>query len=274
MSRRSPSWKLARHCSPFSYRRSPGPCIGARLCYDESQPTLPRVGFPVACGAVPPEIEPPVPSLLIALFKPYDVLCQFTDAEGRATLKALVPVPGIYPVGRLDRDSEGLLLLTDDGPLAHRLTDPRYGHPRTYLVQVEGIPDDGALEQLRRGLILNDGPTLPAEAERLAEAPDLPERSVPIRVRKSVPTCWLRLTLREGRNRQVRRMTAAVGHPTLRLVRVAIGPIALGTLVPGERRELSEAERQDLHAIRDPISGPGRRPQTRRRRHYPKRRRS
>jgi 23S rRNA pseudouridine2457 synthase len=203
-------------------------------------------------------------SRLIALFKPYDVLCQFSDAEGRATLKAFVPIPGIYPVGRLDRDSEGLLLLTDDGPLAHRLTDPRYGHPRTYLVQVEGVPGDAALEQLRRGLVLNDGPKLPAEAERLAEPPDLPERPVPIRFRKSAPTAWLRLTLREGRNRQVRRMTAAVGYPTLRLVRVAIGPISLGTLAPGDWRELSEAEHLALEAIRGERAGSAVKPRTRR----------
>jgi pseudouridine synthase len=210
---------------------------------------------------------PAVPPRLIALFKPYDVLSQFTDAEGRATLKAFVPIPGIYPVGRLDRDSEGLLLLTDDGPLAHRLTDPRYEHPRTYLAQVERIPDDDALEKLRRGVTLSDGPTRPAEVERLAEPPELPERSVPIRFRKSVPTAWLRLTLREGRNRQVRRMTATIGHPTLRLVRVAIGPVALGGLDPGQWRELSEPERQALQAIRDQRSRPPGRPQSRRRPH-------
>jgi pseudouridine synthase len=206
-----------------------------------------------------------VPSRLIALFKPYDVLSQFTDAVGRATLKSLVPIPGIYPVGRLDRDSEGLLLLTDDGRLAHRLTDPRYEHPRTYLVQVERIPDDEALERLRRGVELRDGPTRPAEVERLHEPPDLPERAVPIRFRKSVPTAWLKLTLREGRNRQVRRMTAAVGHPTLRLVRVAIGPVTLGELAPGQWRELSEPERRALEAIRDPDPNSPRRPQSRRR---------
>jgi 23S rRNA pseudouridine2457 synthase len=153
-----------------------------------------------------------------------------------------VPLPGVYPVGRLDRDSEGLLLLTDDGRLAHRLTDPRYGHPRTYLAQVERVPGPEAVEALRRGVVLGDGPTRPAGAEMLAEPPDLPERPVPIRFRKNVPTAWLRLTLREGRNRQVRRMTAAVGHPTLRLVRVAIGPVTLGGLAPGEWAELTAAE--------------------------------
>lgn len=180
------------------------------------------------------------------LFKPFDVLCQFTDSTGRATLKDYVPIPGLYPVGRLDRDSEGLLLLSNDGRLAHRLTDPRYGHPRTYLVQVERIPGPEALATLRRGLVLKDGPTLPAEAELLAEEPILPERPVPIRFRKNVPTAWLRLILREGRNRQVRRMTAAVGHPTLRLVRVAIGPIMLADLKPGQWRDLSPRERAAL----------------------------
>jgi 23S rRNA pseudouridine2457 synthase len=207
-----------------------------------------------------------VPPCLIALFKPYDVLSQFTDADGRATLKAFVPIPGIYPVGRLDRDSEGLLLLTDDGPMAHRLTDPRYEHPRTYLVQVERVPVADALENLRRGVILGDGPTRPAEVESLPEPPELPERPVPIRFRKNVPTAWLRLTLREGRNRQVRRMTAAVGHPTLRLVRIAIGPITLGELAPGEWRELSDPERDALRAVRDEPRKSARRPQSRRRR--------
>jgi 23S rRNA pseudouridine2457 synthase len=180
------------------------------------------------------------------LFKPFDVLTQFTDAAGRATLKDHFPIPGVYPVGRLDRDSEGLILLTDDGPLAHRLTDPRFEHPRTYLAQVEHIPDEAALKALRQGPVLGDGPTRPIEATRLDGEPDLPERPVPIRFRKNVPTAWLRLVLREGRNRQVRRMTAAVGHPTLRLVRVAIGSITLDGLQPGEWRELDETERQGL----------------------------
>ncbi len=207
-----------------------------------------------------------MPPRLIALFKPYDVLSQFTDAEGRPTLKALVPIPGIYPVGRLDRDSEGLLLLTDDGGLAHRLTDPRYEHPRTYLVQVERVPDDEAMERLRRGVVLRDGPTRPAEVERLPDPPDLPERPVPIRFRKSVPTAWLKLALREGRNRQVRRMTAAVGHPTLRLVRVAIGPVTLGDLAPGQWRELSGPERRALEVLRHQRPRPPHKPQSWRRR--------
>ena len=192
-----------------------------------------------------------MPSHTIALYKPYDVLCQFSDAGARRTLKELVPIKGIYPAGRLDRDSEGLLLLTDDGQLAHRLTDPRFDHPKTYLVQVERVPDPEALERLRRGVVLNDGPTRPALIDLLAEAPALPDRSVPIRFRKNVPTAWLRLTIREGRNRQVRRMTATVGHPTLRLVRVAIGPVSLGDLAPGQWRELNAEELAALEKIGD-----------------------
>jgi 23S rRNA pseudouridine2457 synthase len=182
----------------------------------------------------------------VKIFKPYDVLTQFTDADGRATLKEYVPIAGVYPVGRLDRDSEGLLLLTDDGRLAHRLTDPRFEHPKTYLVQVERLPGAEALESLRRGVELSDGRTRPAEADLLAEPPALPDRPVPIRFRKNVPTAWLRLVLREGRNRQVRRMTAAVGHPTLRLVRAAIGPIGLGDLAPGQWRDLTPEELASL----------------------------
>ncbi|MGO9464716.1 MAG: pseudouridine synthase [Isosphaeraceae bacterium] len=196
-------------------------------------------------------MRPRKPFHYLKLFKPYDVLCQFSDAAGRATLKAFVPVPGVYPVGRLDRDSEGLLLLTDDGPLAHRLTDPRFDHPKTYLVQVEGVPDLEALEALRRGIELRDGRSRPAEVDLLDEPPALPDRSVPIRFRKNVPTAWLRLTIREGRNRQVRRMTAAVGHPTLRLVRIALGPVSLGDLMPGHWRELAIDELRGLGAIRD-----------------------
>ena len=188
----------------------------------------------------------PRPGRYLRLFKPFDVLTQFTDGSGRATLKDYVDVPGVYPVGRLDRDSEGLLLLTDDGGLAHRLTDPKFGHPRTYLAQVEHVPDAEALAALRRGPTLADGPTRPVEATLLDVEPALPERSTPIRFRKNVPTAWLRLVLREGRNRQVRRMTAAVGHPTLRLVRVAIGPISVEGLQPGEWRDLDPAERAAL----------------------------
>jgi len=177
--------------------------------------------------------------MLIALNKPYGVLCQFTDAQGRSTLAAFVDQPDVYAAGRLDRDSEGLLLLTDDGALAHRLTDPRHKQPKTYLAQVEGEPDDPALEALRRGIGLNDGPTLPALAERVAEPDWLWPRDPPIRERRNIPTTWLRLSLREGRNRQVRRMTAAVGFPTLRLVRVRIGDYGLDGLPPGATRHLA-----------------------------------
>jgi 23S rRNA pseudouridine2457 synthase len=186
----------------------------------------------------------------LAFFNPHNVLCRFADAAGRTTLKDYVPVPGVYTVGRLDRDSEGLLLLTDDGHLAHRLTDPRYEHPRTYLVQVERIPTPSAIEALRRGVMLGDGPTRPAEVELLECELRVPDRPVPIRFRKNVPTSWLRVTLREGRNRQLRRMTAAVGFPTLRLMRIAIGPIALGELEPGQWRDLTKPERQALQAVR------------------------
>ncbi len=201
----------------------------------------------------------------LKLFKPYDVLCQFTDDQGRPTLADHVAIPGVYAAGRLDRDSEGLLLLTDDGNLAHRLTDPRYEHPKTYLVQVERVPEEEALAALRDGLTLPDGPTRPAEVELLAEPPDLPERPVPIRFRKNVPTAWIRLTIREGRNRQVRRMTAAAGHPTLRLVRWSIGGVTIEGLAPGAWADLSPEEDAALRTLLPPAvprrpkgGGPGR----------------
>jgi pseudouridine synthase len=192
----------------------------------------------------------------IALYKPYGVLCQFRDASGRPTLAPLVPIAGIYPAGRLDFDSEGLLLLTGDGGLAHRLTDPRFEHPKTYLVQVERGPDRAAIEALRKGVMLRDGVTRPACVELLEKQPALPDRPVPIRFRKNVSTAWLRLSITEGRNRQVRRMTAAVGHPTLRLVRVAVGPVSLGDLAPGQWREVSALERTALDAMqrKSPLS--------------------
>ena len=173
---------------------------------------------------------------VILLNKPYGVLCQFTDREGRPTLADWVPVKSVYPAGRLDADSEGLVLLTDDGPLQHHIADPRHTLGKTYWAQVEGVPVRAALERLRRGVRLAEGMTRPARV-RAIEAPSLWERTPPIRMRKNIPTCWLELTLFEGRNRQVRRMIAAVGHPTLRLVRVAIGPWGLGELQPGEWRE-------------------------------------
>lgn len=175
---------------------------------------------------------------LILFNKPYDLLCQFTD-EGsgapRATLADYIDHPGFYPAGRLDRDSEGLLLLTDDGRLQARIADPRFKLPKTYLVQVEGDPDEAALESLRRGVRLKDGMTLPAAVERIAE-PELWPRNPPVRFRMTVPDCWLKLTIREGRNRQVRRMTAAVGLPTLRLVRWQVGDWTVAGLAPGEWR--------------------------------------
>ncbi|MGE8362931.1 pseudouridine synthase [Pseudomonas sp.] len=180
---------------------------------------------------------PPATPRLLVLNKPFDVLTQFNDDQGRATLKDFVTVPGVYPAGRLDRDSEGLLLLTNDGGLQARIADPRHKLAKTYWVQVEGEPDEAQLQRLREGVELNDGPTLPAEARRLDE-PSLWPRNPPVRFRKSVPTAWLELVIREGRNRQVRRMTAAVGLPTLRLVRVRIGPWALDGLQPGEWREV------------------------------------
>ena len=177
---------------------------------------------------------------LILLNKPYDVLSQFTDrgTQGaRATLSDQVAVPGVYPAGRLDRDSEGLLLLTDDGRLQARIADPRFKLPKTYLVQVEGAPDAAALDRLRQGVVLNDGPTRPAEVTAI-DPPALWDRVPPVRFRKSVPDHWLSLTIREGRNRQVRRMTAAVGLPTLRLVRWRIGEWSVEGLAPGAWREV------------------------------------
>ncbi len=188
--------------------------------------------------------------VLLKLWKPFGVLTKFTDTEGRPTLADYCDVPDVYPVGRLDQDSEGLLLLTDDGVLAHRLTDPKFDHPKTYWAQVERVPDTKALAELRRGVILKDGLTKPAQAQLLDADPDLPPRDPPIRHRLSVPTAWIELTITEGRNRQVRRMTAAVGHPTLRLVRARIGGVGLDDLKPGEWRALSSVEERTLRALR------------------------
>lgn len=178
--------------------------------------------------------------MLIAFNKPFNVLCQFTDRSQppRATLAGFGLPPNVYAAGRLDYDSEGLLLLTDDGNLAHRLTDPRHKQPKTYWVQVEGVPTEEKLQALRDGVQLNDGPTLPARVELMTVAPALWERDPPVRFRKTVPDSWLAVTLREGRNRQVRRMTAAVGLPTLRLVRAVMGPYALEGLQPGQWRQV------------------------------------
>jgi len=187
---------------------------------------------------------------LILFNKPYGVLCQFTDEGGstgtvspRPTLSAFIDLPGVYPAGRLDLDSEGLLLLTDDGKLQARIADPRFKMPKTYLVQVEGDVAERSLAALRGGVRLKDGLTAPARVERI-DAPVLWERDPPIRFRKSVPDCWLRLTIREGRNRQVRRMTAAVGHPTLRLVRWSIGEHSVAGMQPGEVRHAASPVRR------------------------------
>jgi len=210
----------------------------------------------------------------ILFYKPYNVLSQFsagetaalrpatdrhhhgdsnaklgdTDASDRLTLKNFIPIPGVYPVGRLDRDSEGLMLLTNDGRVQHRLSHPRFAHSRTYWVQVERIPGTDAIQQLQHGVVIKGYQTLPCRVERLPDDIALPPRDPPIRWRKSVPTAWLSITLTEGKNRQVRRMTAAVGHPTLRLVRVALGPLALGDLRPGQWRDATPWERQQILA--------------------------
>ena len=178
---------------------------------------------------------------LILFNKPFGVLSQFTDRgseTARATLSDFIAIKGVYPAGRLDRDSEGLLLLCDDGRLQARIADPRFKLPKTYLVQVEGDPQDGDLEPLRTGVRLKDGMTLPAEAQCIP-APDLWPRDPPIRARKSVPDSWLTITIREGRNRQVRRMTAAIGLPTLRLVRWSVGDWTVAGLAPGQFTEIS-----------------------------------
>ncbi|MBD1894606.1 pseudouridine synthase [Coleofasciculus sp. FACHB-129] len=189
----------------------------------------------------------------LIFYKPYGVLTQFTDnsptEQKRNTLKDYIPVPSVYPVGRLDWDSEGLLLLTNDGRMQHRLSNPRFGHPRTYWVQVERIPDEEALRHLREGLVIQDYRTRKALVQLLPDEPQLPPRDPPIRFRKNVPTAWVEMTLTEGRNRQVRRMTAAVGFPTLRLVRVAIAHLSLVGLEPGQWRDLTSIELELLKKL-------------------------
>ncbi len=193
----------------------------------------------------------------ILFYKPYNVLSQFSsgstppasDLAPRLTLKDFIPIADVYPVGRLDRDSEGLMLLTDHGRVQHRLSEPRFGHPRTYWVQVEQVPSLNALAQLRQGVTIKGYRTQPCQVELLIIEPLLPERDPPIRYRQSIPTAWLAMTLQEGKNRQVRRMTAAVGHPTLRLVRQAIAHLHLGNLQPGQWRHATPAEQRGLLKI-------------------------
>ena len=188
-----------------------------------------------------------IKSSYILFYKPYGVLSQFSDNSGRKTLKAFGPFPrDIYPVGRLDADSEGLLLLTNDGPAKHLLLEPRYGHQRTYLVQVERVPSENALARLRAGVTIEGRKTKQATVTLIDPEPSVPLREIPIRLRKSVPTAWLEIALTEGRNRQIRKMTASVGHPTLRLIRTKLGPLTLTGLNPGEHRPLSKLE---LHSL-------------------------
>lgn len=181
--------------------------------------------------------------------KPYGVLSQFSGEPGVQTLKQFGPFPpDVYPAGRLDTDSEGLLVLTNDAALQHRLTTPAFAHPRTYLAQVERVPTDDAITRLRNGVVIEGRRTRPAIVKLLVSEPDLPPRPVPIRFRKSVPTAWIELTLVEGRNRQIRKMTAAVGHPTLRLVRIRVGILGWGDLQPGQMRPLTTKEVEHLRA--------------------------
>ncbi|MFQ4135407.1 pseudouridine synthase [Nodosilinea sp. PGN35] len=193
----------------------------------------------------------------VLFYKPYNVLSQFSagstpPAPGsapRLTLKDFIPIADVYPVGRLDFDSEGLMLLTNHGRVQHRLSEPRFGHPRTYWAQVEQVPTQAALAQLRQGVSIKGYRTRPCQVERLAIAPPLPDRDPPIRYRQRIPTAWLAITLQEGKNRQVRRMTAAVGHPTLRLVRQAIAHLRLGELQPGQWRHATAAEQRWLQQL-------------------------
>ncbi len=199
----------------------------------------------------------------LLFYKPFDVLCQFTNPDRLdcRTLADFIDVPDVYSVGRLDRDSEGLLLLTDHGSLKHRLCHPDFGHRRTYWVQVEGIPTDEAIDQLRQGVQVQNYRSRPAQVERLTPEPDLAPRVPPIRERKAIPTAWMALTLTEGRNRQVRRMTAAVGFPTLRLVRSAIGAgLTLSGLEPGQWREITAVEQAQLQRLLADSSAPRRHP--------------
>ena len=189
----------------------------------------------------------------ILFHKPYGVLPCFTDPEGRPTLADYIEVPGVYAAGRLDRDSEGLMVLTSDGALAHRLTDPKHKSPKVYWVQVERTPGEEALNQLRSGVVVRGRRTRPSHVRLLSREPEVPDRPVPIRFRKSVSTAWLEISLYEGMNRQVRRMTAAVGHPTLRVIRVGIASLKMGTLQPGQWRRLTREESNRLSKPKRPV---------------------
>jgi len=187
------------------------------------------------------------PLIYLVFHKPYGVLSQFTREGGKPSLKDFGPFPpDVYPVGRLDSDSEGMLILTNDNQLKHRLTDPRFHHQRSYLVQVERLVDETSLDALRKGVLVQRRKTRPATVVLLTQDPDVPPRSVPIRYRKKVPAHWLLITMTEGRNRQIRRMTAAVGHPTLRLIRIGIGSLSLEALPPGRSRPLTAREVEKL----------------------------
>jgi 23S rRNA pseudouridine2457 synthase len=194
-----------------------------------------------------------VPLTYLLLNKPFEVLTQFTDENERRTLKDFVPIPNVYPVGRLDYDSEGLVLLTDDKQLQHRLSDPKFKVEKTYWVQVEGVPTDEALDQLERGVLLQGKKTSPAKV-RVLEGISLWERSTPIRFRANIPTSWVEIKISQGMNRQVRKMTAAVGYPTLRLVRVAIGTLKMDSLPPGEFRDLTTEEVTQLKGLAKPAN--------------------
>ncbi len=216
-----------------------------------SQPARPRRYYPAQARPSKKARH----NCTLIFYKPYKVLSSFTDPEGvHATLSNYIDVPNVYAAGRLDYDSEGLLLLTSDGRLAHQITHPRHKLPKTYLVQVENIPTEATLAQLRRGVVIQGEKTRPARVELLPAEPPLPPRPEPIRQRATIPTAWLKITLREGRKRQIRKMTAAVGHPTLRLIRIAIGPLTLGSLTPGQWRHLTASELDSLRRSLTPIS--------------------
>lgn len=215
-------------------------------CPESQQILVADGGKPLRCQVPTPKSSVNKPSRTITFNKPYGVLPCFTDPEGRSTLADYIKTAGVYAAGRLDLDSEGLMILTSDGALAHRITDPNHKLPKVYLAQVERIPNKAALDKLRKGIVLSGKRTRPAKVRLLSEEPTLPERPVVIRFRKNVPVAWIEITLHEGMNRQVRRMTAAVGHPTLRLVRIAIGPMSLGDLQPGHWRELAIREVEQM----------------------------